>query len=215
MFEEALARFQQLYQGDHPNIAISLNNLANGLRGLRGLGEPERARDLDEQALAMRQRLYDGDHPDIAASLHNLAEAARQGSGLLGSWDRDRRARRSVTSRRTVVQRVSAHAVAAASVIPMDAPPAVTSQVRTPLDEATDRRDCPEAAATRPRPFDRIKGRDPGSGRAGARAGPGGSGRSSPTGGLPPLVGPGPAERRDPRGRRWRDHAAGGAVLSL
>jgi len=45
---------QRLYEGDHPDVAISLNNLAVHLTAL---GEDERARELDEQALAMRQRL--------------------------------------------------------------------------------------------------------------------------------------------------------------
>jgi hypothetical protein len=61
---------QRLYQGDHPDIATSLNNLAVVQAGLGGR---RRARELHEQALAMRQRLYQGDHPDIARSLNNLA----------------------------------------------------------------------------------------------------------------------------------------------
>jgi tetratricopeptide (TPR) repeat protein len=51
-------------------VAMSLNNLAIDLRAL---GEPGRARELDEQALAMFQRLFEGDHPDVATSLNNLA----------------------------------------------------------------------------------------------------------------------------------------------
>jgi hypothetical protein len=46
--------YQRLYEGDHPSVALSLNNLAIDLRES---GEPERARELDEQATAMRQRL--------------------------------------------------------------------------------------------------------------------------------------------------------------
>jgi hypothetical protein len=45
---------QRLYDGDHPDVASSLNNLAVDLRAL---GEHGRARELDEQALAMRHRL--------------------------------------------------------------------------------------------------------------------------------------------------------------
>jgi tetratricopeptide repeat protein len=52
--EQALAMRQRLYEGDHPDVATSLGNLAIDLRVL---GEHGRARELDEQALAMRQRL--------------------------------------------------------------------------------------------------------------------------------------------------------------
>jgi len=72
--EQALAMRQRLFDGDHPDVAASLSNLAVTLSGF---GEYERARELDEQALAMRQRLFDGDHPDVAASLNNLAADLR------------------------------------------------------------------------------------------------------------------------------------------
>lgn len=51
--ERALAMRQQLHDGDHPDVARSLNNLAIDLRHL---AVHERARELDEQALAMQQR---------------------------------------------------------------------------------------------------------------------------------------------------------------
>ena len=54
VLEQALAMRQQLYEGDHPAVAASLNSLA---RDLRRLGEFEQARELDEQAEAMRQRI--------------------------------------------------------------------------------------------------------------------------------------------------------------
>jgi hypothetical protein len=54
--EQALTMFRRVHEGDHPEVAASLNNLA---LSLRELGEQERARELDEQALAMRQRLED------------------------------------------------------------------------------------------------------------------------------------------------------------
>ena len=41
LHEQALAMSQRLYEGDHPDVAISLNNLAANLRGLgsmRGRG---------------------------------------------------------------------------------------------------------------------------------------------------------------------------------
>jgi tetratricopeptide (TPR) repeat protein len=70
LHEQALGMYRPLYDGDHPDVAAGLYNLA---RDLRALGNHERALELNEQALAMRQRLYDGDHPDVAASLNNLA----------------------------------------------------------------------------------------------------------------------------------------------
>jgi Tetratricopeptide repeat len=45
---------QRLHDGDHPEIASGLRNLASVQSEL---GESARARDLDERALAMRQRL--------------------------------------------------------------------------------------------------------------------------------------------------------------
>jgi tetratricopeptide (TPR) repeat protein len=81
--EQALTMRQRLYQGDHPDVAISLNNLANDMREL---GEYERARELHEQALTMRQRLYEGDHPHVAASLSNLANDLSE----LGEYERAR-----------------------------------------------------------------------------------------------------------------------------
>ena len=63
------------YHHGHPDVAISLNNLAIDLRQL---GDYEGARALDERALAMRERLYGGDHPRVAVSLSNLAIDLRQ-----------------------------------------------------------------------------------------------------------------------------------------
>jgi tetratricopeptide (TPR) repeat protein len=74
LHEQALQMCQRLFQGDHPEIATSLNNLAIDLSAI---GEMKRARELDEEALAMCQRLYEGDHPDTAANLANLAADLR------------------------------------------------------------------------------------------------------------------------------------------
>lgn len=54
------------------DLAWSLTNLANNLRVL---GEPKRARELDERALAIREQVYGAgaDHPHIAWSMANLA----------------------------------------------------------------------------------------------------------------------------------------------
>ena len=68
--EQALKLAQSVYQGDHPNIASSLNNLA---ALYKSQGKLSQAEPLYQQALAMRQRLFEGDHPDVATSLNNLA----------------------------------------------------------------------------------------------------------------------------------------------
>jgi tetratricopeptide (TPR) repeat protein len=68
--EQALAIRKGLYDGDHPDVAKSLSQLAINLHKL---GEVARARDLHEEALAMRWRLHEGDHPDVAQGLSQLA----------------------------------------------------------------------------------------------------------------------------------------------
>ena len=47
--------YRGLITTDHPDLARSLNNLAEDMYEL---GEHARARELDEQALAMHRRLY-------------------------------------------------------------------------------------------------------------------------------------------------------------
>jgi tetratricopeptide (TPR) repeat protein len=83
LHEQALATYRRLYQGDHPDVADGLGNLAFDLTEL---GEHERALELHEQALAMDQRLSDGDDRHVADSLNNLAYAVR----ILGAYERAR-----------------------------------------------------------------------------------------------------------------------------
>ena len=68
--EQCLNVCQALFNGDHPNVANSLNNLA-GL--YESQGRYSEAKPLYTQALEMRKRLFNGDHPDVANSLNNLA----------------------------------------------------------------------------------------------------------------------------------------------
>jgi tetratricopeptide (TPR) repeat protein len=75
LHEQALAMRQRLYEGDHPDVARSLNNVGVILTDL---GDFAGARALFEQTLAMRQRLHEGDHWEIGLSLHNLAESLRE-----------------------------------------------------------------------------------------------------------------------------------------
>jgi tetratricopeptide (TPR) repeat protein len=69
--EDCLDVCQVLFAGDHPHVAMSLNNLA---ALYSSQGRYSEAEPLYNQALAMDQRLYEGDHPHVAMSLNNLAE---------------------------------------------------------------------------------------------------------------------------------------------
>jgi len=55
---------------DHPNVATSLNNLANSYYSQR---KYTKAEPLYIEALEMYKRLFSGDHSDVATSLNNLA----------------------------------------------------------------------------------------------------------------------------------------------
>jgi hypothetical protein len=70
----ALKIYQDIYitEGNHPDIALSLNNV--GL-AYRDLGQKEKGLQYQEQALTMRQALYQGNHPDIATYLNNVGLA--------------------------------------------------------------------------------------------------------------------------------------------
>ncbi len=54
---------------DHPNVAVSLNNLGTASESL---GDFEEARRYHEQALEVRERVLGPQHPHLAASLTNL-----------------------------------------------------------------------------------------------------------------------------------------------
>jgi tetratricopeptide (TPR) repeat protein len=70
--EQALTMYQALYQGNHPDIAESLNDVGIAYEKL---GQIEKGLQYQEQALTMRQALYQGNHPDIAESLNNVGIA--------------------------------------------------------------------------------------------------------------------------------------------
>ena len=59
----ALEMRQRLFKGDHPNIAMSFNNIGNEYSAL---GDTAKALEYKMMALEMYQRLFKGDHPDIA-----------------------------------------------------------------------------------------------------------------------------------------------------
>ena len=69
-YEACLAATQARFGNDHPDVATSLNNLAElyRLQGRYAEAEP-----LFQQALALRQELLGEAHPHVARSLNNLA----------------------------------------------------------------------------------------------------------------------------------------------
>ena len=84
---------QRVLPEDHPDIAKSMNNLANAYDAL---GDHAAARDLHKQALEMRQRVLPEDHTDIADSMSNLASAYYALGDHAAARDMFRRARRVV-----------------------------------------------------------------------------------------------------------------------
>jgi tetratricopeptide (TPR) repeat protein len=69
-YQQLVKVCQTLFTGDHPDVANSLNNLANLYHNQ---GKYSEAEPLYLEALEMRKRLFTGDHPDVATSLNNLA----------------------------------------------------------------------------------------------------------------------------------------------
>ena len=67
---DALVLARQIWGEEHPNVAISLNNLADLYKSQ---GRYAEAQPLCQQVLEMTKRLFVGDHPDVAGSLNNLA----------------------------------------------------------------------------------------------------------------------------------------------
>ena len=67
---EALATWQSVLGGDHPDVAAALNNLATllVLRGRHAEAEP-----LFQQTIEMRRRLYGEEHREIASALNDFA----------------------------------------------------------------------------------------------------------------------------------------------
>lgn len=67
------------FNGDHPDVAQSLNNMA---AALMLLGQYDEARRCYAEALEMRRRLFPGDNDLVAQSLRNLAVALER----LDNW---------------------------------------------------------------------------------------------------------------------------------
>jgi tetratricopeptide (TPR) repeat protein len=74
LYKRALAISEKALGPDHPEVAESLNNLAElyGAQGRYADAEP-----LYKRALAIREKALGPDHPEVAESLNDLAELYR------------------------------------------------------------------------------------------------------------------------------------------
>jgi tetratricopeptide (TPR) repeat protein len=70
LYQRSLALAEHAYGPDHPNVASSLNNLAELYRAE---GKHAEAEPLYKRSLAIDERAYGPDHPDVATDLNNLA----------------------------------------------------------------------------------------------------------------------------------------------
>ncbi|MCA9996928.1 MAG: tetratricopeptide repeat protein [Anaerolineales bacterium] len=68
-YERALAIYEKVLGGEHPDTATSLNNL--GVL-LQAMGDYTGAKLCYERALAICEKVLGGEHPDTASSLNNL-----------------------------------------------------------------------------------------------------------------------------------------------
>jgi tetratricopeptide (TPR) repeat protein len=71
LFERSLAIREKVFGDEHPDVALSLNNLA-GLHQTQG--NYDQAKPLYERSLAIREKVFGKEHPDVALSFNNLAE---------------------------------------------------------------------------------------------------------------------------------------------
>jgi len=69
LYQRALAIYEKVLGSEHPDVAISLNNLAN----FYYKKDHPKAESLYLRAIAIRERALGLDHPDLAQSLNNLA----------------------------------------------------------------------------------------------------------------------------------------------
>ncbi len=73
--EEALRVAEATFGPEHPNVATSLNNLAEVYRAQ---GKYAEAEPLYKRSLAIREKALGPEHPDVATSLENYAALLRK-----------------------------------------------------------------------------------------------------------------------------------------
>src|SRR5271165_5328004 len=70
---EAILRIKEKhFPSDHPEVAMTLNNLGSAYGSL---GDHSKERELLERVLKIEEEYYGSDHPDVAATLNNLGNA--------------------------------------------------------------------------------------------------------------------------------------------
>ncbi|MEG4114145.1 MULTISPECIES: CHAT domain-containing tetratricopeptide repeat protein, partial [unclassified Microcoleus] len=75
LYQRSLTIREKLFGSEHPDVAASLNNLAEMYRQM---GNYAQAEPLYQRSLTIREKLFGSEHPDVAGSLNNLAEMYRQ-----------------------------------------------------------------------------------------------------------------------------------------
>ena len=75
LHQRALAIMEKSLGPKHPDVAASLNNLANLYLNL---GDYAKAEPLQQRALAIWEKSLGPEHPNVAGSFHNLANLYKQ-----------------------------------------------------------------------------------------------------------------------------------------
>ena len=66
LFREVLERYEVIFGGEHPNIATTLNNLAEVLRRQ---GRADESEPVQRRCLAMRRKFLGDEHASVATSI--------------------------------------------------------------------------------------------------------------------------------------------------
>src|SRR6266511_3639080 len=75
LYERALAIWEKALGPDHPQVTLSLDNLASLYRAK---GDNTKAEPLAQRALAIKEKALGPEHPDVALSLNNLVMIYQQ-----------------------------------------------------------------------------------------------------------------------------------------
>ncbi len=81
LYKRSLAIWEKALGPDHPDVALSLNNLA---LLYRTQGQYAEAEPLYKRSLAIWEKALGPDHPNVATSLNNLAELYRDQGQIRG-----------------------------------------------------------------------------------------------------------------------------------
>ncbi len=81
LYKRSLAIQEKALGPDHPDVATTLNNLAEIYRNQGRYAEAE---PLHKRSLEISEKAFGPDHPDVATSLNNLAELYRNQGQIRG-----------------------------------------------------------------------------------------------------------------------------------